>query len=253
VTSSYLVSFLAGAASILLEPLFGLATSFSAGCVGLKERDILPYAQTVGSVDIPARTWLFLTSSVLERRRLRSKATPYGNLRTTILAHRDVNPYRTATELRRQFLLVYLLSLPRCCTLSLSPIPTSLRLLLLLPSPPSAGGPHQHTNKSAMALPTFRSLAARRHMTKEKTIEGTPGAGAPGHENVSEGTLTPTTPYTTGVNLKRATRNRRNAIIAACIFFALSVIFLILVRLLLAPSEHILLTPPTGPNRQHIQ
>jgi len=76
-----------------------------------------------------------------------------------------------------------------------------------------------------MALPTFRSLAARRQAKKEQRADGVTGP-----EDNSERTLTPTTGYVPGVNLNIATKTRRSAIITACIFFLISVVFLILVR-----------------------
>jgi hypothetical protein len=73
-----------------------------------------------------------------------------------------------------------------------------------------------------MALPTFRSLAARR---QKKTKEQ--GNGVIGTDINSERTLTPT--YTPGVDVNLATRTRRNWIILSSLFFLISVIFLILV------------------------
>jgi hypothetical protein len=73
-----------------------------------------------------------------------------------------------------------------------------------------------------MALPTFRSLAARR---QQKKGEGNAVAGA---ESNSERTLTPT--YPPGVDVKLATRTRRNWIIVSSTFFLISVVFLILVK-----------------------
>ena len=72
-----------------------------------------------------------------------------------------------------------------------------------------------------MALPTFRSMAARRQAKKQQTVEGV----TDGSENISERTLSPSA----GVDLKRATRNRRNAIVVSCLFFLISAVFLILV------------------------
>jgi len=78
-----------------------------------------------------------------------------------------------------------------------------------------------------MALPTFRSLAARRK--EKKSQEEDRPDGVVGAENASsERTLTPT--YTPGVNLKLATATRRHAILISCLFFLISVVFLILVR-----------------------
>jgi hypothetical protein len=73
-----------------------------------------------------------------------------------------------------------------------------------------------------MALPTFRSLAARRQEKKAQKEERSDGAAS------SERTLTPT--YTPGVDIKRATTTRRNAIVVASLFFLISGVFLILVR-----------------------
>ncbi|KAK0107189.1 hypothetical protein ONS95_003894 [Cadophora gregata] len=79
-----------------------------------------------------------------------------------------------------------------------------------------------------MALPTFRSLAARRQ--KEKTVQenGVAASDAPAAapEQNSERTLTPT--YTPGVDIKEATKTRKISIIISCLFFFISVIFLIL-------------------------
>jgi hypothetical protein len=77
-----------------------------------------------------------------------------------------------------------------------------------------------------MALPTFRSLAARRQKQKNKQPNGFTGA-----DINSERTLTPT--YTPGVDIKLATRTRRNWIIISSLFFFISIIFLILVIILL--------------------
>lgn len=81
-----------------------------------------------------------------------------------------------------------------------------------------------------MALPTFRSLAARRQNKKQEqeneVTNGVANGGVAGEEN-SERTLTPT--YTPGVDVKLATKTRRNWIIASCLFFLISVVFLILV------------------------
>ena len=73
-----------------------------------------------------------------------------------------------------------------------------------------------------MAHPTFRSLAARRRAKKEPRADGVTGTDS------SERTLTPT--YGSGpVDLKVATKTRKVAIITSCVFFAISVIFSILV------------------------
>jgi len=50
---------------------------------------------------------------------------------------------------------------------------------------------------------------------------------ATGPEQNSERTLTPT--YTPGVDVKEATKTRKISIIVSCVFFFISVIFLILV------------------------
>jgi hypothetical protein len=76
-----------------------------------------------------------------------------------------------------------------------------------------------------MALPTFRSLAARRQRKKEEQPTGVTGA-----ENNSERTLTPNGTYIPGVNVKLATKTRKNWILLSSLFFFISVIFLILVH-----------------------
>ena len=82
-----------------------------------------------------------------------------------------------------------------------------------------------------MALPTFRSLAARRqNRIQEQQNEVVNGGTATAGDVTSERTLTPT--YTPGVNVKLATKTRRNWLIASCFFFLISVVFLILVRTL---------------------
>lgn len=72
-----------------------------------------------------------------------------------------------------------------------------------------------------MALPTFRSMAARRKSNKEPRAEGVTGT-----ENNSERTVTHT--YRSGIDIKIATKIRRRTIITACVFFGISVIFSIL-------------------------
>jgi len=84
-----------------------------------------------------------------------------------------------------------------------------------------------------MALPTFRSLAARRREKKVERPDGVTSA-----EN-SERTLTPT--YTPGVDIKEATKTRRNWILLTSLFFLISVVFLILVKT--SPLHHIPRTP----------
>ena len=78
-----------------------------------------------------------------------------------------------------------------------------------------------------MTLPTFRSLAARRQEKKAQEEEESADGVAGPERTSSERTLTPT--YTPGVDIKRATSTRRNAIIVASISFVISVVFLILV------------------------
>ncbi|CZS98397.1 hypothetical protein WAI453_005836 [Rhynchosporium graminicola] len=72
-----------------------------------------------------------------------------------------------------------------------------------------------------MALPTFRSLAARR---QEEKVQGNGVADGP--EDTSERTLTPT--YTPRVDIKKATLTRKTWIMISCFCFFVSVIFLIL-------------------------
>jgi hypothetical protein len=73
-----------------------------------------------------------------------------------------------------------------------------------------------------MALPTFRSLAARRQ-GKEQEKEAQRANG----ENISDRTLTPE--YTPGVDIRRATKTRKSWILLTCFFYLFSVVFLILV------------------------
>lgn len=75
-----------------------------------------------------------------------------------------------------------------------------------------------------MALPTFRSLAARRQQKRQEQSHGVTGP-----EISSERTLTPT--YTPGVDIKLATKTRRNWILLSSFLYFVSVIFLILVYL----------------------
>ena len=77
----------------------------------------------------------------------------------------------------------------------------------------------------SMALPTFRSLAARRQRKKEEQPTGVTGA-----EDNSERTLTPNGTYTPGINIKLATKTRKNWILLSSLFFFISIIFLILVH-----------------------
>jgi hypothetical protein len=76
-----------------------------------------------------------------------------------------------------------------------------------------------------MVLPTFRSLAARRQQKKEEQPDGVINT-----ENTSERTLTPNGIYLPGVDIKLATKTRRNWILLSSLFFFISGIFLILVR-----------------------
>lgn len=78
-----------------------------------------------------------------------------------------------------------------------------------------------------MTLPTFRSLAARRQEIKAQKEQSSNG-GAGGETGSSERTLTPT--YAPGVDIKRATSTRRNAIVVASFLFLVSAIFLALVH-----------------------
>ncbi|KAL2073242.1 hypothetical protein VTL71DRAFT_10566 [Oculimacula yallundae] len=73
-----------------------------------------------------------------------------------------------------------------------------------------------------MALPTFRSLAARRQNKKNVQANGVTA----GPEDTSERTLTPT--YTPGVDIKKATLTRKIWIMISCFCFFVSVIFLLL-------------------------
>jgi hypothetical protein len=77
----------------------------------------------------------------------------------------------------------------------------------------------------SMALPTFRSLAARRQRKKEE-----PPTGVTGADDNSERTLTPNGTYTPGINIKLATKTRKTWILLSSLFFFISVIFLILVQ-----------------------
>lgn len=75
-----------------------------------------------------------------------------------------------------------------------------------------------------MARPTFRSLAARRQQKRQEQSNGVTGP-----EISSERTLTPT--YTPGVDIKLATKTRRNWILLSSFLYFVSVIFLILVEI----------------------
>ncbi|CZR59567.1 uncharacterized protein PAC_09461 [Phialocephala subalpina] len=81
-----------------------------------------------------------------------------------------------------------------------------------------------------MALPTFRSLAARRQNKNQEQTNGVANGGAVAGEENSERTLTPTqgAVYTPAVNVKLATKTRKIWIIISCLFFLISVVFLIL-------------------------
>lgn len=81
-----------------------------------------------------------------------------------------------------------------------------------------------------MALPTFRTWAARRNAKKEEVQETqSDGVANANGTAASDSTLSPTT---NGVDVKLATKTRRTAIITSSVFFFISVIFLILVRIL---------------------
>jgi hypothetical protein len=86
----------------------------------------------------------------------------------------------------------------------------------------------------AIAIPTFRSLAARRQ--ERKRLKERPLGVLAASENwSSEDSLPPPPPYTLGVDIQLATKARRNTILLACLFFLISVVFLILVRPLPSP------------------
>jgi len=76
-----------------------------------------------------------------------------------------------------------------------------------------------------MALPTFRSLATRR---KQQEAEGASDGSGQNVRN-SNGSEKATS-YTPAINIKLATKTRRNWIILSSLLFFVSVIFLILVR-----------------------
>ncbi|TAQ91409.1 hypothetical protein B7494_g257 [Chlorociboria aeruginascens] len=80
-----------------------------------------------------------------------------------------------------------------------------------------------------MALPTFRSLAARRQQQREKTDPDTEGRD--GVIDNSHASAERASPGVTGVDLKKATKTRRHAILISCIFFLISLIFLILTEI----------------------
>lgn len=80
----------------------------------------------------------------------------------------------------------------------------------------------------AMALPTFRSLAARRQNKKQEQANDATNGGAVAGEENSERTLTPTAADTPAVDVKLATKTRKIWIIISCLFFLISVVFLIL-------------------------
>ncbi|PQE26382.1 integral membrane protein [Rutstroemia sp. NJR-2017a BBW] len=85
-----------------------------------------------------------------------------------------------------------------------------------------------------MTLPTFRSLGARRQARQnEKAVvesNGAPNADTRTSDINSDRTLTPgtTDPAVTGVDLKKATKTRKHAIMVASFLYFISVIFLIL-------------------------
>src|SRR5271168_652828 len=88
-----------------------------------------------------------------------------------------------------------------------------------------------------MTLPTFRSVRFRRK--EQQNEKAAQGKGHPSDGGIFEdsqstsectSTSTPSTKYQPGVNIKRATRARKVAIIISSFLFFISVIFLILVR-----------------------
>ncbi|KAG0652103.1 SUR7 family pun1 [Hyphodiscus hymeniophilus] len=88
-----------------------------------------------------------------------------------------------------------------------------------------------------MALPTFRSLAARR---QEQKKEQRPDRVK--ETDSSDGTVTPT--RTPAVDIKKATSTRRHAIILSSFFFLVSVVFLILVNRSLFSHQASRANPP---------
>jgi hypothetical protein len=89
---------------------------------------------------------------------------------------------------------------------------------------------------SSMTLPTFRSLAGLRQARKQQTeSHASNDDDDDDDDDDNSNAISTPTGYTPGPNLKLATSNRRHAIITACAFFFISVIFLILVRPL--PSQ----------------
>lgn len=100
-----------------------------------------------------------------------------------------------------------------------------------------------------MALPSFKTLAARRRakeQEQEKETVPTTGDGTMeadrvvGGDILSERTLTPT--YTPGVNIKEATKTRKTWIIISSLFFLISVVFLVLVCTMIRSPSPIHLT-----------
>jgi hypothetical protein len=90
-----------------------------------------------------------------------------------------------------------------------------------------------------MTLPTFKSIRFRRkEQQNEKSVQYKGHASDGGvfedsqttTEETSTSTSTPSTEYNPGVNVKKATRARRIAIIISSFSYFISVIFLILVR-----------------------
>ncbi|CAG8972438.1 hypothetical protein HYALB_00001127 [Hymenoscyphus albidus] len=77
-----------------------------------------------------------------------------------------------------------------------------------------------------MVLPSFKALGARRRERKE-VRSTSDGILEPEHH--SDRTLTPT--YTPGVDLKKATHVRKTWILLSCLFFFISVIFIILTEI----------------------
>lgn len=73
-------------------------------------------------------------------------------------------------------------------------------------------------NDNKMPLPTFRSTRARRQERRES-----------GRGSTSDSTLAPA--HSGDVDIKRATKTRKTWILISCLFFFISVIFLILVGL----------------------
>lgn len=79
----------------------------------------------------------------------------------------------------------------------------------------------------AMALPHFRSLAARRQKKEQEATGDRVISGERNNEDTSERTLTPT--QNAGVDIKLATKTRKIFIILSSFLFLISTVFLILV------------------------